>query len=78
MCRTPFVVSLGCRTADLSASNHEQLFDKLRSTILPREGFEANRGNPIFTVSDSRHTLKRWTVVVYSPNPPGWAFSIYN
>jgi hypothetical protein len=38
------VVSLGRRTADLSASNHERPFDKLR----------ANGENPIFvTITES-------------------------
>jgi hypothetical protein len=48
VCQLPFVVSLGRRTADLSASNHEWPFDRLRSTILPLEGFEANGKNLIF------------------------------
>ena len=44
MCQTPFVVSLGRRTADLSASNHERPFDKLR----------ANGENPIFVTMTVR------------------------
>jgi len=44
-----FVVSLGRRTADLSASNHERPFDKLSErSIGVRKADRANGRKPVF------------------------------